>query len=105
MSNVIISLDKMTNDWETTYTELNFIKDEANWKTHIFRKAELPQPADVLECSFLCKNVERQNGCDLFLMEVSLEFFSTMPEFTIYHFLIRIKHAILVNHHILEVKL
>ena len=67
----------MTNDWETTFTELNFIKDESHWKTHIFRKADLPQPADVLECSFLCKNVERQNGCDLFLMEVSLEIIST----------------------------
>ena len=66
----------MTNDWETTYTELNYIKDESHWKTHIFRKADLSQPADVLECSFLCKNVERQNGCDLFLMEVSFRYYS-----------------------------
>ena len=74
----------MANDWETTYTELNYIKDESHWRTHIFRKAELPQPADVLECSFLCKNVERQSGCDFFLMEVSLQITSTYLEITLY---------------------
>ena len=96
----------MTNDWETTFTELNFIKDESHWKTHIFRKADLPQPADVLECSFLCKNVERQNGCDLFLMEVSLEIISTFSEITpLDKVLFRTKYAILVNRHILEVEM
>ena len=47
-----------------------YIKDDSYWKNHIYSTSELPDPADHLDCSFLCRNVEKPNGCDLFLFEV-----------------------------------
>ena len=62
--------EELTEDWENTYKELTYIKDESHWQKYIYHKAELPKPADMLECSFMCRNVQKSNGCDLFLMEV-----------------------------------
>ena len=60
----------MTIDLENTYYKLTYVKDELYWEKHIYKSMTLPEPADTLDCSFICRNVEKPNGCDLFLMEV-----------------------------------
>ena len=62
--------EELTEDWENTYEELTYIKDESHWQKYIYYKTELAKPADMLECSFMCRNVQKSNGCDMFLMEV-----------------------------------
>ena len=44
---------------------------ESYWKKYIYASLELPNPADYLDCSFVCRFVHKSNGCDLFLMEVN----------------------------------
>ena len=67
----MFSLEKLKEDFQTTYSELTYIKDDSYWKNYIYSTSDLPYPADRLDCSFLCRNVEKPNGCDLFLFEVS----------------------------------
>ena len=57
-------------DLENTYLELTFVHDESHWEKFIYKSSTLPVPADFLDCSFICRNVEKSNGCDLFVMEV-----------------------------------
>ena len=65
-----ILTDKMMQDLENTYLELTYVNDESYWKHFIYMSKTLPMPADFLDCSFICRNVEKDTGCDLFLMEV-----------------------------------
>ena len=67
---IYIFSEKLLQDLENTYSELTYIFDESYWGKHIYKTMTLPQPADFLDCSMMCRNVEKPNGCDLFLMEV-----------------------------------
>ena len=60
---------------EATYDEITFVSNNNEWQKHIYLTDELEKPADFLDCSFICRNVEKPNGCDLFLMEVKMIYF------------------------------
>ena len=65
------SIEKIQNDFENTYSKLTFVHDESYWEKHIYMILELTEPTNHIDCSFLCRNIEKSNGeCDLFLMEV-----------------------------------
>ena len=65
----------MTQDLEATYDEITYVSNNNEWQKHIYLTDELEKPADFLDCSFICRNVEKPNGCDLFLMEVKIIYF------------------------------
>ena len=65
----------MKQDLEATYDELTYVSNNNEWQKHIYLTNELEKPADFLDCSFICRNVEKPNGCDLFLMEVKMIIF------------------------------
>ena len=57
-------------DLEETYSNITLVQDETIWQEFIYKSSLLEEPADALDCSFICRNVEKSNGCDLFVMEV-----------------------------------
>ena len=92
----------MLQDLQNTYTKLTYVHDDSYWAKHIYITKTLPEPADYLDCSFLCRNVEKPNGCDLFLMEVySKNILANRIDFNAYIFFPRIRYVILENLHIL----
>ena len=71
-------IGKLVQDLEETYSNLTLVQDETKWQEFIYKSSTLDDPADVLDCSFVCRNVEKPNGCDLFVMEVRKQLFSVM---------------------------
>ena len=59
----------MVLEHEATYLKLTYVHDESMWKSYIYSTKTLPYPGDVYDCSFLCKNVKKEDGCDLFLFD------------------------------------
>ena len=57
----------MLAEFQSTYNTINSIETQIVWQTHIYRTKELEDIDTVLDCSFLCKNVERNNNCALFV--------------------------------------
>ena len=47
------------------------MQDESKWKKFIFETEPVESPANELDCSFLCKNVQKWKPCDLFVFKVS----------------------------------
>ena len=70
MTNLIS--DKLIEDFENTYFPLTYVQDESQWKKFIFKTEPVEFPANELDCSFLCKNVQRWKPCDLFVFEVCI---------------------------------
>ena len=65
------SIEKIQNDFENTYSKLTFVHDETYWQKYIYKIVELTEPTNHMDCSFICRNIEKPNGkCDLFLMMV-----------------------------------
>ena len=60
---------KMLAEFQSTYHSIDWIDNKNVWQKHIYRSKELEDIDTVLDCSFLCKNVERKNNCDLFAFE------------------------------------
>ena len=56
--------------FEQTFYELTYIEEESYWKKYFYDSKVLPFPGDYVDCSFLCKYVEKSNGCDVFKYEV-----------------------------------
>ena len=48
----------MLQDLQNTYINLTYVHDDTYWAKHIYLTKTLPEPADYLDCSFVCKNVE-----------------------------------------------
>ena len=67
----------MNEVFDANYYELSYIEDESNWKTYFYAKKSLPHPGDFMDCSFICKSVERDNGCEMFYFEVIMKFLKT----------------------------
>ena len=58
--------------FEQTFYELTYIEEESYWKKYFYDAKVLPFPGDYVDCSFLCKYVEKSKGCDVFKYEVIL---------------------------------
>ena len=70
-SSIFFSIEKIQNDLENTYSKLTSVLDESYWQKHIYMIITLTEPTNHIDCSFICRNIEKSNGeCDLFLMEV-----------------------------------
>ena len=79
------SIEKIQNDFENTYSKLTFVHDETYWQKHIYKVLELIEPTNHLDCSFICRNIDKSDGeCDLFLMEVISRLFILEQRFSIY---------------------
>ena len=64
--------DKLKNDLEDTYFKLTYVQEESYWHQLIYHTETLNSPADHYDCSFICRNVERNRPCDLFVFEVGI---------------------------------
>ena len=60
---------KMLAEFQSTYHAIDLIDKKNVWQKYIYQSKELEDIDTVLDCSFLCKNVERKNNCDLFAFE------------------------------------
>ena len=58
------------SDLEETYFKLTYVQEESYWHEFIYHTETLEFPADQYDCSFICRNVERDRPCDLFVFEV-----------------------------------
>ena len=69
-----------------TYLILTDVHDESYWQQFIYKTKSLEWPADHADCSFLCKNLESNTPCDLFVFAVSpkLRLISTSHIFSEY---------------------
>ena len=59
----------MLAEFQSTYHAIDLIDNKSVWQKYIYQSKELEDIDTVLDCSFLCKNVERKNNCDLFAFE------------------------------------
>ena len=55
--------------FEATYYELTYIEDEKYWTKYFYANKKLPLPNDFMDCSFVCNNVEKDNGCEIFYFQ------------------------------------
>ena len=62
----LLILGKMLAEFKSTYNAIDSIETKIVWQTHIYRTNQLQDIDTVLDCSFLCKNVEKSNNCELF---------------------------------------
>ena len=60
---------KMLAEFQSTYHAIDLIDNKSVWQKYIYQSKELEDIDTVLDCSFLCKNVEKKNNCDLFAFE------------------------------------
>ena len=67
--------DKLINSLESTYLELTYVKEEVYWEKFIYKTFALPSPADFLDCSFICKNVHKEQDCSIFVFEVQIHIY------------------------------
>ena len=44
--------------------------DQEYWQKFIYKTESLESPANEIDCSFICRNVEKNEPCDLFVFEV-----------------------------------
>ena len=65
-----IFAEKVIQMFEDSYYELSYVEDESYWKKYFYESKKLPFPGDYVDCSFLCKYVEKTRGCDVFKYEV-----------------------------------
>ena len=42
---------------------------KAVWEKYTYDSKEMGSKDNYLDCSFVCKNIEKENGCDLFALE------------------------------------
>ena len=63
--------EKLLENLEATYKRLTYVRDESYWAKHFYKAVDLPSPADRLDCSFMCRDVEKPNGCEFFIWDVS----------------------------------
>ena len=71
-------------DLEETYSNITLVQDETIWQEFIYKSSLLEEPADALDCSFICRNVEKSNYCDLFVMEVGKKRFFLEKFFSVF---------------------
>ena len=64
----------MRTDLQNTYQH-NVIANNELWGTYIYKMKEMKPPQDVLDCSFYCKNIEKNQQCDTFVMNVCAKIF------------------------------
>ena len=57
---------KVRNDFQSTYNSIEMSGTKTVWEKYIYDSKVID---DYLECSFVCKNLEQENACDLFAFE------------------------------------
>ena len=62
----------MKNDFQTKYLAVTFVKNNEIWGKHVYKTEEMESPMNVLDCSFHCLHIEKQNGCEFFAYEVRI---------------------------------
>ena len=60
----------MIEDLQNTYFQLTYVHDQEYWQKFIYKTESLESPANEIDCSFICRNVEKNEPCDLFVFEV-----------------------------------
>ena len=60
---------KLKADFEATYNTIELVDSTKIWTKYIYDSKTMDNMYNVLDCSFLCKNVEKVNACDLFAFE------------------------------------
>ena len=61
---------KLIEDLHNTYFQLTYVYNQDYWQKFIYKTDSLESPANELDCSFVCRNVEKNEPCDLFIFEV-----------------------------------
>ena len=70
-----IFLAKLTADFSSTYNTIGSVNSKIIWEKYIYDNKAMGNFDDHLDCSFLCKNVEKDNACDLFTIENGICYF------------------------------
>ena len=62
-------LAKLKADFDATYHTIKMVDTQVIWSNYIYDNKAMENMYNYLDCSFLCKNVEKGNACDLFTFE------------------------------------
>ena len=60
---------KLKADFDATYHTIKMVDTQVIWSNYIYDNKAMENMYNYLDCSFLCKNVEKGNACDLFTFE------------------------------------
>ena len=60
---------KLKADFEATYNTVKLVDSEIVWEQYVYDNKAMETMYNELDCSFICKNVEKDNACDLFAFE------------------------------------
>ena len=60
---------KLKADFEATYNTIELVDSTIVWAKYIYDSKTMDNMYNALDCSFICKNVEKNNACDLFAFE------------------------------------
>ena len=62
-------------DFSSTYNTIRSVNSKIMWEKYIYDSKTMGNFDNHLDCSFLCKNVEKDNACDLFTIENGICYF------------------------------
>ena len=73
--NICLFLAKLMADFLSTYNTIGPVNSKSMWEKYIYDSKTMGNFDNYLDCSFLCKNVEKDNACDLFTIENGICYF------------------------------
>ena len=70
-SPVYVDLAKLLEALQRIYTEITEVNDATHWSNYIYAIQEFSASENLLDCSFHCSIIGKQDGCQLFIFHVS----------------------------------
>ena len=70
--NVYLHPGKMEEAFKASYLTISYIDDQTEWSKYIYDFVEMESHHDKFDCSFTCKNVHKEEGCNLFVVHESI---------------------------------
>ena len=75
LSNIFISPGKLKEEFNNHYNGIPLVNDKSQWQKSIYKTKELRSNEGLLDCGFICKDVEKDSGCNLILLHSRICYF------------------------------
>ena len=68
-------LGKLEEEFDTHYNGVPLVNDKSQWEKSIYKTKLLKPNEGTLDCGFLCKDVEKSNGCNFIFVDDQICYF------------------------------
>ena len=72
LSPIYVDLAKLLAALKRTYTEITEVTDATHWANYIYAILVFDATENLLDCSFHCNVIGKEDGCQLFVFHVSV---------------------------------